>query len=72
MSALEELVNRKNWQIGTVVVIGGDNRYSAEYIGDNPPIDEAAAELAALRERVAVSEKIMQDVKKYLELLYLL
>lgn len=67
MSALDDLVNRSNWQIGTVIIIGGDNRYSAEYIGDDPSLSEAADELAELRNELSDEEESRKFAQACLE-----
>ena len=61
MSALQNIIqklekNQLEWAIMVCLEHGGE-----------ATAQSAAAELAALRERVAVSEKIMQDVKNYLD-----
>lgn len=65
MSALDEMLDKRNWRIFTQV-IGSRTYGTAEYLSNPPPIEEAAAELAALRARVGAYHKQIAEVNELL------
>lgn len=67
MDALDELTDRRNWDIQNTYVIGGEGSFTAvTWLDGIPPIEEAAAELAALRLRVAALEAERERIKALL------
>ena len=49
MNAIEQLTDRSNWDIQNTYVMGGTNFTVVTWLDGEPPINEAAAELARLQ-----------------------